>query len=87
MIRKANGRYWQDGIEITSEEYEALHALFSAKTKWVNNVFSGAASIEDCPKEWKEEVSKRVKEMQDAIDPDPEIDEAEVCDILFGGAE
>lgn len=85
MIRTINGRYWHNDDEISEDEYLSLFEIITAKNKWVNDVFSGSASIENCPKEWKDEVAKRVKERQDAIDPDPDIDEAEVYDILFGG--
>ena len=85
VIRKANGRYWNDGVEITETEYNALHELYSAKNKWVNDVFYERASIDDCPAAWREEVERRVEERRASIDPDPEIDDSEAWEIIFGG--
>lgn len=87
MIRKSKGHYWHDETEITAEEYEELYSVISAKNRWVNDVFYERASIDDCPLEWREEVLRRVRERQDTIDPDPEIDDSEAWSIIFGGAE
>ena len=86
MLRESNGHYWDGETEITKEEYDAKLEVIYAKIRLVNAVYEGTASINDCPEEWREEIERRVEEMKAEDDPDPDIDEADAFEFLFGGA-
>lgn len=60
-----------DSIEITREEYEKLEAEFAEHqanvAHYVEQVLSGAMTLEDVPEEYREEVS----EIVNAPEPEP----------------
>ena len=49
------------GEEVTEAEYNRLLTEIKAKAKWVDNVYGGTP-IADVPKEWQEEIQRRVDE-------------------------
>ena len=86
MIRQVNGKYWNGNAEITESEYIALMEEIKAKAKWVDDISTGKASIEDCPVEWQEEIAERVEQRIHEHDEDEDIPVDEALDILLGGA-
>ena len=50
------------GTEITEAEYNALLTEIRAKAALVNQLYSGAITIDDVPSEWQEEIQRRVNE-------------------------
>ena len=77
-----NGKYYHDGVEITETEYNNFLAEIIAKNEWADRIYSGIASIDDCPVEWREEVSEMVEIRKE----EPDIDDSEALSILLGGA-
>ena len=50
------------GTEITEAEYNALLTEIREKSALVNQLYSGAITIDDVPSEWQEEIQRRVDE-------------------------
>lgn len=50
------------GTEITEAEYNDLLAEIRKKAALVNQLYSGAITIDDVPSEWQEEIQRRVDE-------------------------
>ena len=84
MLRSVNERYWQDDREITVAEYNELMAIVKAKSRFVRQIMNGDATLDDCPAEWRDEISTRVEARQNEPQPEPDADE--ILDILTGGA-
>ena len=65
------------GTEITEAEYNALLAEIREKAALVDKLYSGEITIAEVPKDWQEEIQRRVDERiaaegeaADEIDPD-----------------
>lgn len=86
MLRKVNGRYWHDDAEIGKDEYDALVAIVMEKNAWVGKVYSGAASIEEVPTEWREEIAERVEQRREEDAQPKELGPDEAMEIILGGA-
>lgn len=50
------------GLEITEAEYNALLIEIREKTALVDRLYTGEITIADVPKEWREEIQRRVNE-------------------------
>lgn len=86
MLRFVNGRFFDGENEITKEAYDALRAVIVEKQRWVNAVFSGEASLDDVPEEWREEISARVEQRREEEAQPEEISMDEALEIILGGA-
>lgn len=86
MLRAVNGHYYDDENEISQEEYELLRAAVFEKRRWVNTVFSGEASLDDVPEEWREEIAERVEQRRAEQELPEEISMEEALEIILGGA-
>lgn len=86
MLRFVNGRFFDGENEITKEAYDALRAVIFEKKRWVNAVFSGEASPDDVPEEWREEISARVEQRREEEAQPEEISMDEALEIVLGGA-
>lgn len=86
MLRAVNGHYYDDENEISQEEYELLRASVFEKSRLVNEVFSGEASLDDVPEEWREEISSRVAQRKAEQEQAEEISMDEALEIILGGA-
>lgn len=80
-------RYYRNSVEITAEEYAAEFEIIKAKAEWTRKVFSGIASIEDVPDEWREEIENNVANLQSSEEEDVEISAEEALAIIMGGTE
>lgn len=87
MLRFVNGRYFDGEEEITKEEYDALRTLIMEKKRWVGRVYSGAASIEEVPTEWREEIASRVEQRREEDAQPKELEPDEALEIILGGGE
>ena len=86
MLRTVNGRYWHDDEEIGKDEYDALVAIVMEKNAWTSRVYSGAASIDEVPAEWREEIAERVKQRREEDEQPKELGPDEALEIILGGA-
>ncbi len=86
MLRFVNGRYFDGEEEITKEEYDALRTVIMEKKRWVGRVYSGAASIEEVPTEWREEIAERVERRREEDAQPKELEPDEALEIILGGA-
>ena len=50
------------GVEITESEYNALLAEIREKAALVDQLYTGAITINDVPTDWQEEIQRRVNE-------------------------
>lgn len=87
MLKAVNGRYWHDGAEIGKDEYDALVAIVMEKNAWVGKVYSGAASIDEVPAEWREEIAERVKQRREEDEQPKDLEPDEALEIILGGGE
>lgn len=87
MLKAVNGRYWHDDAEIGKDEYDALVAIVMEKNAWTSRVYSGAASIDEVPAEWREEIAERVKQRREEDAQPKELEPDEALDIILGGGE
>lgn len=85
MLRFVNGRFFDGENEITKEAYDALRAVIFEKKRWVNAVFSGEASPDDVPEEWREEIAERVKTRREEDAQPKELGPDEALEIILGG--
>ena len=85
MLRFVNGRYFDGENEITKEEYDGIRAVIFEKKRWVNEVFSGEASLDDVPEDWREEIASRVERRREEEAQPEEIGMDEALDIILGG--
>ena len=76
------------GTEITEAEYNALLTEIREKSALVNQLYSGAITIDDVPSEWQEEIQRRVDERiaTEASAEEQDISAEEALEILLGGA-
>ena len=75
------------GMEITESEYNALLSEIREKAALVNQLYSGAITIDDVPTDWQEEIQRRVDERiaaEGAADQQ-DISAEEALDIILGG--
>lgn len=86
MLKAVNGRYWHDGAEIGKDEYDALAAAVMEKNAWTSRVYSGAASIDEVPAEWREEIAERVKTRREEDAQPKDLTDEEALAIILGGA-
>ena len=86
MLRFVNGRYFDGENEITKEKYDVLRTVIFEKKRWVNAVFSGEASLDDVPEEWRKEIASRVERRREEEAKPEEISMDEALDIILGGA-
>ena len=57
---------YNNGAEITEEEYNAMLAEIREKAALVNKLYSGEIAIDAVPAEWQDEIQQRVDERRDA---------------------
>lgn len=76
------------GTEITEAEYNALLKEIRDKSALVNQLYSGAITIDAVPVDWQEEIQRRVDERiaAEGIAEEQDISAEEALDILLGGA-
>lgn len=86
MLRFVNGRYFDGENEITKETYDALRAVIFEKKRWVNEVYSGEATLVDVPEEWREEIAERVEQRREEEAQPEELMDDEALEIILGGA-
>ena len=87
MLKAVNGRYWHDDAEIGKNEYDALVAAVMEKNAWTSRVYSGAASIDEVPAEWREEIAERVKQRREEDKQPKDLEPDEALEIILGGGE
>ena len=87
MLKAVNGRYWHDDVEIGKDEYDALVAAVMEKNAWTSRVYSGAASIDEVPTEWREEIAERVKQRREEDEQPKDLEPDEALEIILGGGE
>lgn len=87
MLKAVNGRYWHDDAEIGKDEYDALVAAVMEKNAWTNRVYSGTASIDEVPAEWREEIAERVKTRREEDAQPKDLTDEEALEIILGGGE
>lgn len=49
-------------VEITEAEYNELLSIIRTKADFVNQLYNGEITIDAVPKEWREEIQRRVDE-------------------------
>lgn len=86
MLRNVNGRYFDGEKEVSKAEYDALKAVIYEKKRWVADVFSGAAVLDDVPAEWRDEIAARVEQRREEAAQPEEISMDEALEIILGGA-
>lgn len=78
-------KYYNNGMEITEEEYNALLTEIREKAALANQLYKGEITIDAVPAEWREEIQQRVDERLAEIDDDPDLSAEEALDIILGG--
>lgn len=53
---------YNNGVEITEEEYNALLSEIREKAALANQLYKGEITIDAVPAEWREEIQQRVNE-------------------------
>ena len=76
---------YNNGAEITEEEYNAMLAEIREKAALVNKLYSSEITIDAVPAEWQDEIQQRVDERLTEIDDDPDLTAEEALDIILGG--
>ena len=76
---------YNNGVEITEEEYNAMLSEIREKAALVNQLINGEITIDAIPAAWQEEIQRRVDERLNDIDDDPELTSEEALDIILGG--
>ena len=73
--------------EITEAEYNALLTEIREKSALVNQLYSGAITIDDVPSEWQEEIQRRVDERiaAEGAAAEQDISADEALNIILGG--
>lgn len=75
------------GVEITEAEYNTLLAEIREKAALVDNLYSGAITLDDVPTDWQDEIQRRVDERiaADGEAAKQDISAEEALSIILGG--
>lgn len=74
------------GVQITEEEYTVLLAEIREKASYVDDVYSGAITIDQVPEKWKAEVQEQVdqRKADDKVAAQSQISDAEFARMVEG---